>query len=142
MKIGKVSSAWFLWVTVIIVGCSTGPAQEEGFARKLRELEMADVTRWPNSILEGEMFPGGRMLPLSDNQARRLKSILLESRPAEHDPADSGRVISPAPRLCALRLAGQKWYFMPAGRPVSFVLPSRRQDEFERMMRVEFGLKD
>jgi len=98
---------------LFLLGCTTSISHEGDFARKLRELRIADVSQWPNSILVGEMFPIGRTLPVSDDQARRLQRVLLEARPTGGDPADSGRLISPAPRLCALSLAGQTWYFMP-----------------------------
>jgi len=125
----------------LITGCSTSTNHEEQFARTLHELKMADVTQWPNSILVGDMFPDGRTLPVSDDQARRLQRIISEARPTEADPADSRRLISPAPRLCALSLAGQTWYFMPSGQPVRFYLPDLQQSDFERVLRAEFGLQ-
>ena len=126
----------------LLMGCATSDLLEDQFSRELRELRTADVTQSPNSILVGEMFPDGRTLPVSDDQARRLQKILLAARPAERESTESGRTISPAPRLCALSLAGQTWYFMPPGRPVRFRLPEPQQSEFTQIMSAEFDLKD
>lgn len=127
-------------IAALINGCATSTKDEAQFSRTLHELKIADVAQYPNSILVGDMFPNGRTLPVTNDQARRLQRIISEARPTEADPADSRRLISPAPRLCALSLAGQTWYFMPPGHPVRFQLPDRQQREFERIMRVEFGL--
>ena len=142
MKMKNLAASSIAIFGLFLLGCTTSNSHEEDFARKLRELRIADVSQWPNSILVGEMFPDGRTLPVSDDQARRLQRVLLEARPTAGDPADSGRLISPAPRLCALSLAGQTWYFMPPGQPVSFSLPTPQQEEFRRIMKEDFGLKN
>lgn len=140
MKLKNFTASLLVIFGLLLVGCATSDSHEEQFSRKLHELRVADVSQWPNSILVGQMFPDGRTLPVSDDQARRLQRVLLEARPAVGDPADSGRLISPAPRLCALSLVGQTWYFMPPGQPVSFLLPAPQQEEFRRIMRADFGL--
>ena len=140
MKMKNLAASSLVIFGLLLVGCATSDSPEDQFPRKLRELKIADVSQWPNSILVGEMFPDGRTLPVSDDQARRLQRILFEARPAVGDPADTGRLISPAPRLCALSLAGQTWYFMHPGQPVSFLLPAPQQEEFKRIMRADFGL--
>ena len=127
-------------IAALIAGCATSTKHEDQFARTLHELKIADVAQYPNSILVGDMFPNGRTLPVSDDQARRLQRIISEARPTEAAQSDSHRLISPAPSLCALSLAGQTWYFMPSGQPVGFSLPDRQQIAFDRVLRVEFGL--
>lgn len=126
---------------VMAASCSTRARHNEQFARTLRELRAADVSQWPNSLLVGKMFPNGKTLPVSDQQAQRLQKILLWAEPEPVNPADSKKTISPAPRLCALSLAGQTWYFMPPTKPVGFILPAIEQEKLERIMRTEFGLE-
>ena len=102
MKMKNLAALSLAILGLFLSGCTTSNSHEVDFGRMLRELRIADVSQWPNSILVGEMFPGGRTLPVSDDQARRLQRVLLDARPAGGDPADSGILISPAPRLCAL----------------------------------------
>jgi hypothetical protein len=141
-KMKRLTPAFWAILVALATGCTPIATHDEQFARTLQELKMTDVSQWPNSILVGEMFPNGRTLPVSDDQARQFQRIILEARPTQGDPADSGRMISPAPRLCVLSLAGQTWYFMPPGQPVTFVLPAPQQKEFEKIMKADFGLKD
>jgi hypothetical protein len=132
--------AFILFAAVFSAGCSTRFSHDGQFAQTLRELRAADVSQWPNSLLVGESFPSGRTLAVSDAQARRLQGVFLAARPVAKKRDDFGKTISPAPRLCALTLAGQTWYFLPPGHPVRFALPAPQQEEFESILRSEFGL--
>ena len=121
-----------------LLGCASDNSQ---FKTDLDAFSSADVIKSTNTLLVGKAFPVGNEVGITNSQARQLQEILSHAKNAPGENSAEGILISPAPALCSLTIAGTTWYFMPPSEPRRFRLPSEHQKKFERILTEEFGLR-
>ena len=121
-----------------LLGCASDNSQ---FKTDLEAFSSADVTKSTNTLLVGKTFPVGSEVGITNSQARQLQEILSHAKNAPGENSAEGILISPAPTLCSLTIAGRTWYFMPPAKPHKFRLPSEQQKQFEKFLSENFGLR-
>ena len=125
-----------IFALIGLASCARPPVEEAEDARKADSPE-------PNVIFFSESWPIGTTYALSDEQAKKLKSIVWGTE--IEDPFSKlphGMTVSPASDFSYFCIYGRTYHFVPPGKPHNFKLSKEKLRMLQGFMKDEFGIAE
>ena len=118
----------FLFSALVLVGCSSATPSPRRLspasAGERGAPELVFTTPWRED----------ESRPLSPAQVAAFRAVLAHAKRINEHRGSSVYCALPPPNLSFLSFGGQKYYFIPPGRPFGFRLSHAKQIQFERLL--------